>query len=58
LRKEGKYFLMSILKFFRRLCGGAKPKQALAFIAVLAMVVGLMQPASIVHAADDTGDQR
>ena len=60
LRKEEKYFFMSILKLFKRLCGRAKPKpkRALAFIAVLAMVVSLIQPASIAHAADDTGDQR
>ena len=50
---------MNILKLFKRLCGKAKPKpkQMLAFIAVAAMVVSLIQPASIAHAADDTGDQ-
>ena len=49
---------MSIVKLFRKLYSRAKPKRALAFIAVVAMVASLIQPASIAHAADDTGDQR
>ena len=49
---------MSIVKLFRKLYDRANPKQVLAFIAVLAMVASLIQPASMVHAADDTGDQR
>ena len=47
-----------MLKFIKKIRKKAKPERLVAFIAVLAMVVGLMQPASIVHAADDTGDQR
>ena len=49
---------MGLLKFYKKIRKKAKPERLVAFIAVLAMVASLIQPASIVHAADDTGDQR
>ena len=51
-------FFINILKTFGKFNGKAVANRILAFVAVLAMAVSLIQPASIVKAADDTGDQR
>lgn len=51
-KKERKAFLMNLRKIYGKIKKKIKPKRAIAFLAVLAMIVGLMQPASVVKAMD------
>ena len=48
---------MNLIRAYGKIKKKIKPKRAIAFLAVLAMIVGLLQPTNVVRAADDTEKQ-